>query len=184
MADAPLPTKLGTIAKPFSIGQFVAHPRFGIIVPVVHATPETIRCVFGKPCSGILIVDEGFRIGLPITIGIFGEPECSVFGNQCSIGYQGNSTGHHQTIQINIAGIHPAIAIGILQNRHPANLFLLARSIDVHHESAHFNYPQPTIFIEGNRNGIFDHRLSRYQLNIQSGFKLKRTEFFGGCFSW
>ena len=81
-----------------------------------------------------------------------------------------------QPVQEHRAGVHDAIVLGGGQHHHAPDRRVLVGAVEVLHEAAHLDYPQPAIGIKLRHDRVLDLRFVRDALDVKAGLKLEALE--------
>ena len=86
------------------------------------------------------------------------------------------SAGHHQSVREFRALIHPAITIGIGQDRDRADGGIFADAIDIGHVAAHLDHPDPAVGPDLHGDGIEDERIGGDDFDLKAGGEVERFQ--------
>ena len=81
-----------------------------------------------------------------------------------------------EVIQVNSALVHPAVAIGVLEDHDPVDRFVFTLAVGIRHIAPEFDHPQAAVGTEVHRDGLMDQRLTRDDFDPETRGQAERFE--------
>ena len=153
----------------------IAAPVLGHVQPAVEAEEETVGLVFGVAEAGVVALGDQAagvplvsRVGDQVAVRVRHEPQFGAGEHQHTAADQRQRARHHQPVEEGRAAIHRTVAVVVVQHRDLADRLLLAVAVDVGHEAAHLDHPQPSLAVEHREHRVDHQRFGGDQLDAEA----------------
>ena len=168
LGDAPLPAERGRFLAEHVAIQPEAPVGLGVVEEAVDAGQETVlemlRIVPAQPVVG----ESRLLVAGAIAIGVAAKDQIGRNADQHALGQHRDRARQYQAVEEDIAPVHRAVAVLVLQHHDASDRGVLALARDVRHEAAHLDDVEAALVVPIHRHRIDHSGLGGDQLHPET----------------